>query len=190
MRATPLTYEHEPRRVFWVVCDLRPYPRYFQGIEIALRAHWRTLPCTDRSAVGMGVDFSVARARYARVLQVPSSRTTWSASAMDDFLAGQPLSSAPSSPPRAPDGAARACAISHVPRRHGGRRGTGVRDGDVARGRRVRSCVRTRARSRAARRALPSPWTTACGRRSDSPRRPGTVPVSSDVPHATFCTLV
>ena len=29
----------------------------------ALRAHWRTLLCTDRSAVGMGADFSVARAR-------------------------------------------------------------------------------------------------------------------------------
>ena len=40
-----------------------------------------------------------------------------------------------------------------------------------------RSCVRTRARSRAPRRAPPSLWTTACARRPDSPRQPGTVPV-------------
>ena len=39
MRATPLTYEHEPRRVFfWVVRDLRPDPRYILGIEVASRA--------------------------------------------------------------------------------------------------------------------------------------------------------
>ena len=34
MRATPLTYEHEPRCVFRVVRDLRPDPRYILGIEV------------------------------------------------------------------------------------------------------------------------------------------------------------
>ena len=45
-----------------------------------------------------------------------------------------------------------------------------------------------RAQSHAARRAPPSPWTTACARRSDSSRWPGTLPVPSVVPYATFVT--
>ena len=79
------------------------------------------------------------RSVWERILASParvcmySRRTTWSASATGDFLAGQPPSSAPSSPPRTPDGAALARAILHVPRRHGGRCATGARDGDVAR---------------------------------------------------------
>ena len=40
---------------------------------------------------------------------------TWSASATDDFLAGQPPSSAPSSPPRTPDGAALAVGFTSNP---------------------------------------------------------------------------
>ena len=54
----------------------------------------------------------------------PSSRTTWSTSAIDDFLAGQSMSSAPSLPLCALDGAALAHAISHEPRQHGSRRST------------------------------------------------------------------
>ena len=48
--------------------------------------------------------------------------------------------------------------------------------------------MRMRAQSHAARRAPPSPWTTACARRSDSSRWPGTLPVPSVVPYATFVT--
>ena len=139
MRATPLTYEHEPRRVFWVVRDLRPDPRYILGIEVASRAQLpRCAPTGGPSYVP-----TAQRSVWERILASParvcmySRRTTWSASATGDFLAGQPPSSAPSSPPRPPDGAALARAISHMPRRHGGPRATGALDDGVARGRRA-----------------------------------------------------
>ena len=102
MRATPLTYEHEPRRVFWVVRDLRPDPRYILGIEVASRAQLpRCAPTGGPSYVP-----TAQRSVWERILASParvcmySRRTTLSASATGDFLAGQPPSSAPSSPPR------------------------------------------------------------------------------------------
>ena len=141
----------------------------------ALRAHWRTLLCTDRSAVGMGADFSVARARLY-VLKANN-------------LVGKCNGRLPGRPA--------AVERAVVAAAHAGRRGPRVCDfahaaaawrslrDRCARWRRrtrtprgaFRSCERTRARSRVARRAPPSPWTTACARRPDRTHRLGCQPV-------------
>ena len=151
MRATPLTYEHEPRCVFWVVRDLRPDPRYILGIEVASRAQLpRCAPTGGPSYVP-----TAQRSVWERILASPARVCMYLKAnhlvgkcdgRLHDFLAGQPLSSAPSLPPHTPDGAALARAILHVPRQHGGRCATGARDDDVARGHRAersgRACAR------------------------------------------------
>ena len=152
----------------------------------ALRAHWRTLLCTDRSAVGMGADFSVARAR----LYVLKANNL--VGKCNGRLPGRPAAVERAVVAAAPAGrrGPRACHFAHAAAAW-----RSLRD-RCARWRRrtrtprgaIRSCVRTRARSRAPRRAPPLPWTTACARRSDSPRWPGTLPVPSVVPCATFVT--
>ena len=194
MRATPLTYEHEPRRVFWVVRDLRPDPRYILGIEVASRAQLpRCAPTGGPSYVP-----TAQRSVWERILASPARvcmylKANNFVGKCNGRLPGRPAAieravvaaaHAGRRGPRACDFACAAAAWRSLRDRCARwRRRTRIPRGAF------RSCVRTRARSRAPRRAPPSPWTTACARRPDSPRQPGTVPVPLDVPYAIYSYL-
>ena len=148
------------------------------------------LLCTDHSAVGMGVDLEWILASPARVCMY----------FMADNLVGkcdERLPGRPATVERAVVAAAHAgrrgpcaCDFAHATAAWRSSRERCARWRGRTRTPRgaIWSCVRMRAQSHAARRAPPSPWTTACARRSDSPRWPGTLPVPSVVPYATFVT--
>ena len=141
----------------------------------ALRAHWRTLLCTDRSAVGMGADFSVARARLYvlkanNLVGKCNGRLPGRPAAVERAVVA--AAHAGRRGPRACDFACAAAAWRSL-RDRCARWRRRTRTPRVA----FRSCVRTRARSFVARRAPPSPWTTACARRPDRTHRLGCQPV-------------
>ena len=170
MRATPLAYEHEPRRIFWVVCDLRLDPRCVLGIEVASRAQLpRCAPTAGPSYVPTAPRLAWERifaspARVCRFLianylvdkcdgRLPGRRVIFERSVVAAVRAGR-------RGPHACD-LARAAAAWRSPQHRCGRWRRRTRTPCGA----FRSCVRTRARYRATRCALPSPWTTACARR-------------------------
>ena len=118
MRATPLTYEHEPRRVFWVVRDLRLDPRCFRGIEVASRAQLPRCATTD----GPSYVPTAQRSVWERILASPARVCMYLMANYPVGKCGGRLPGRPAAVERAvvaavtPDGAALTRPILHVPR--------------------------------------------------------------------------
>ena len=149
MRATPLAYEHESRRIFWVVRDP------FVSIRAACSASRSPAAFSSRAArptEGPSYVPTAQRSVWERILASPARvcmylMASYPVGKCDGRLPGRPAAvehavvAAAHAGRRSPRRS-----ISHVPRRHGGRCATGARDGDVARGRRAegsgRACAR------------------------------------------------